>query len=71
MVHHYPMTSLSDVKESIERHVRNIPQFMLLSAVEHAILSFQMVADNGDHHIEHCKLLYIIYIFLINLCYAT
>lgn len=53
MVYRDPITSLSDLKESIERHVRNIPQFMLLSTVEHAILRFQTVADNGGHHIEH------------------
>ena len=53
MVYRDPIISLSDFKESIERHVRNIPQFMLLSTVEYAILHFQMVADNGGHHIEH------------------
>ncbi|GFW93719.1 hypothetical protein TNCV_4542461 [Trichonephila clavipes] len=53
MVYCDPIASLSDLKESIERHVRNIPQCMLLSTVEHAILRFQMVADNGRQNIEH------------------
>ncbi|GFT63620.1 hypothetical protein TNCV_870641 [Trichonephila clavipes] len=50
---HGPIKSLSDLKESIERHVRNIPQFMLLSKVERVILRSLMVADNGRRHIEH------------------
>ena len=37
MVYRDPIPSLFDLKESIERHVRNIPQFMLLSTLEHAI----------------------------------
>ena len=41
------------LKKSIERRVRNIPQLMLLSIVEHAILCFQMVADNNGHHNDH------------------
>ena len=53
MVYHDPITSLSELKESVERYVRNIPQFMLSTAVEYEILLFQMVADNGGHHIEH------------------
>ncbi|GFX92190.1 uncharacterized protein TNCV_1741101 [Trichonephila clavipes] len=35
-----PVTSLPDLKESTERHVHNIPQFMLLSTVEHTVLRF-------------------------------
>ena len=53
MVYRDPITSLSDLKGSIECHVHNIPQFMLLSTVEYVILHFQMVADKGGHHIEH------------------
>ena len=53
MVFHDSITSLSDPKESIERRVRNISQFILLSIVEHAILRFQRVAGNGGHHVEH------------------
>ena len=39
-------------KERVERHMRSIPQFMLPTTVEYEILHFQMVADNGGHHIE-------------------
>ena len=53
MVYRDPITSLSDLKENIDRHVRIIPQMMLLSTVEYEILRFQMVADNGGHHNEH------------------
>ena len=53
MVYHDPITSLPDFKESIECRVRNIPQFMLLPTVKHAILRSQMVAGNGGHHFKH------------------
>ena len=53
MVYGDPITFLSDFKENVGCHVRNIPQFMLLSTVEYAILRFLMVADNGGHHIDH------------------
>ena len=53
MVFRDPITFLSYLKESTERHVHNIPQFMLLSTVENAILYFQKVADNGEHYIEY------------------
>ena len=49
MVYRDLITSLSDLKESIERHLCNIPQFMVLSTVEYAILRL----DNIEHHIEH------------------
>ena len=50
-----------------------IPQIMMLSTVEYAILRFQVVTDNGGHIISSmfCKVLQIIYVFLINLCYAA
>ena len=53
MVYRDPITYLSELKENIERHMRNIPQLMLLSTVKHAILRFQMEADNGGYHIEY------------------
>ncbi|GFW51307.1 uncharacterized protein TNCV_3254361 [Trichonephila clavipes] len=52
VVHRNNVTPLADLKESIERQVRNIPQFKLFSTVERAIVSFQMVADNGGQKIE-------------------
>ncbi|GFU54757.1 uncharacterized protein TNCV_1038001 [Trichonephila clavipes] len=53
MFYRDPITSLSDLKKGIERHVRNIPQFMLLSTVEHVILRFQTLADDFEQHIEY------------------
>ena len=53
MVYSDPITSQSDLKENVERHVFNILQFKLLSTIEYAILCFQMVGNNGGHHIEH------------------
>ena len=66
IVYRDPITSLSDLRENIECHVRNILQFMLLSIVEYAILSFQMVADNGGHHIEHVLKTFVDYLCNFN-----
>ncbi|GFY34652.1 hypothetical protein TNCV_1373431 [Trichonephila clavipes] len=52
MVYRDPITFLSDFKESMDRHVRNILQFRLISTVEHEILCFQMVADNDGQNIK-------------------
>ena len=53
MVYRDPNTFLSDFKESVERHVCNIPQFMQPATAENEILLFQIVADKGGHRIEH------------------
>ena len=53
MVYHDSITSLCNLKESVECHVRNIAQFMQPTTVEYENLRFQMVEDNGGHHIEH------------------
>ena len=53
MVYRDPIICLFDLKESIELHVRNIPEFILLSTVKHAVLRFQIVAHNGGHHVNH------------------
>ena len=60
------ITSLSDLKESVESYMCNIPQFLLHSTVEHAILLFQMVADNGGHHIEHVLYTFVDYLYILN-----
>ncbi|GFS79165.1 hypothetical protein TNCV_4408651 [Trichonephila clavipes] len=52
MMYGDPITYLFDFIESIQRHVRNIAQFSLLSTVEHAVL-IRMGADNGGHHTKH------------------
>ncbi|GFS61082.1 transposable element tc3 transposase [Trichonephila clavipes] len=44
--------TLPDLKDSISRHVLNMSQNTLRSMVEHAILRFQIVAENDGHHVE-------------------
>ncbi|GFX41555.1 transposable element tc3 transposase [Trichonephila clavipes] len=48
--------TLPYLKDSISRHVLNISQNTLRSTVEHAILRFQIVAENDGHHVEHLLL---------------
>ena len=48
MIYRDPITSLSELKENVERHMRKIPQFMLLSTVEHMILRFRFYAYDGS-----------------------
>ncbi|GFS58624.1 uncharacterized protein TNCV_112071 [Trichonephila clavipes] len=45
--------TLPDLKDSISRHVLNISQNTLRLTVEHAMLRFQIVAENDGHHVEH------------------
>ena len=66
MVYRSCITSQSDDKENAERHMRNIPQFMLFSTVEYAILRFLMVADNGEQHIEHVLQFFVDYLYVFN-----
>ena len=66
MVYRDNSVSLFNLKESVESHVHSISQFTLLSAVEHAILRFRMVADNGGHHIEHVLKIFVDYFYLFN-----
>ncbi|GFV71675.1 uncharacterized protein TNCV_3534651 [Trichonephila clavipes] len=44
--------TLPDLKHSISRHVLNMSKNTLRSTVEHAILRFQIVAENDGHHVE-------------------
>ncbi|GFV86584.1 uncharacterized protein TNCV_4184391 [Trichonephila clavipes] len=50
--------TLPDLKDSISRHVLNISQNTLRSTVwgEHAIIRFQIVAENDGHHVQHLLL---------------
>lgn len=48
--------TLPDLKDSISQHVRNISPNTLRSAVEHALLRIQIVADNNGNHVEHVLL---------------
>lgn len=47
------ITNLVELKNAIHRHVRNISPDMLRSAVENAILRFNLLSENGGYHIEH------------------
>ncbi|GFV41160.1 transposable element tc3 transposase [Trichonephila clavipes] len=44
--------TLPDLKDSISRHVLNMSQNTLRSTGEHAILRFQIVAENDGPHVE-------------------
>ncbi|GFW89841.1 uncharacterized protein TNCV_2424981 [Trichonephila clavipes] len=48
--------TLPDLKYSISRHVLNISHNTLRSMVQHAILRFQILAENDGHHVEHLLL---------------
>ncbi|GBN18868.1 hypothetical protein AVEN_237058-1 [Araneus ventricosus] len=48
--------TLPDLKDSILRHGLSISQNTLRSTVEHAILRFQMIAENDGRHVEHVLL---------------
>ena len=48
--------TIPDLKDSISQHVQNISWNILLSAVEHAILQFQIVANNNGRLIEYVLL---------------
>ena len=58
MVYGDPIPSLSDIKESIDRHVP--------STVEHPISCFQMVADNGGRKIERALYTFVDYLYILN-----
>ena len=45
-----------DFKDIILQHVRNISPNTQRTTVEHTILRFQMVADNGGRHFENVLL---------------
>ena len=65
MIYRDPIISLTDLKENIERHVGNIPQFKLLSTVEHGILRFQMETGNGGCDIEHVLYTFVDYLYVL------
>ncbi|GFT22321.1 uncharacterized protein TNCV_3273171 [Trichonephila clavipes] len=44
--------TLPDLKDNISRHILDMSQNTLRSTVEHAILRFQIVAENDGHHVE-------------------
>ena len=48
--------TLTDLIDNISEHVRNISQNPQRSTVKHAILRFQMIADNDGRHVEYVLL---------------
>ncbi|GBN41737.1 hypothetical protein AVEN_192270-1 [Araneus ventricosus] len=48
-----PVANLTELKNRITQHIHNITTETLRSVVEHAVLSFQLIGENGGHHIEH------------------
>ena len=66
MIYPTSITSLSDLKESVERHVYNIPQFMQPATVKYEILHFQMAVDNAGHHIGHVLQPFVDYLYVLN-----
>ncbi|GBM30839.1 hypothetical protein AVEN_18696-1 [Araneus ventricosus] len=47
------IANLAEMKNRIAQHVHNITTETLRSVVEHAVLRFQLIGDNGGQHIEH------------------
>ncbi|GBM41721.1 hypothetical protein AVEN_220976-1 [Araneus ventricosus] len=48
------IANLAELKNRITQHIHNITTETLRSVVEHAILRFQLIGENGGEHIEHC-----------------
>ncbi|GBM81046.1 hypothetical protein AVEN_56752-1 [Araneus ventricosus] len=47
-----PIANLVELKNSITQHIHNITTETLRSIVEHAVLRFQLVGENGGQYIE-------------------
>ncbi|GBL81419.1 hypothetical protein AVEN_143703-1 [Araneus ventricosus] len=45
--------NLAEFKNRIKQHIHNITVETLRSVVEHAVLRFQLIGENGLQHIEH------------------
>ncbi|GBM95628.1 hypothetical protein AVEN_256427-1 [Araneus ventricosus] len=48
-----PIANLAELKNRITQHIHNITIETLRSVVEHAVLRFQLIGENGGQHIEH------------------
>ncbi|GBM68323.1 hypothetical protein AVEN_247076-1 [Araneus ventricosus] len=48
-----PIANLAELKNCIMQHIYNITNETLRSVVEHAVLRFQLIGENGGQHIEH------------------
>ncbi|GBN07018.1 hypothetical protein AVEN_253766-1 [Araneus ventricosus] len=47
------IANLAELKNRIRQHIHNITSETLRSVVEHAVLRFQFIGENGGQHIEH------------------
>ncbi|GBO39648.1 hypothetical protein AVEN_204140-1 [Araneus ventricosus] len=47
------IANLAELKNRITQHIHNITNETFRSVVEHAVLSFQLIGENGRQHIEH------------------
>ncbi|GBM08385.1 hypothetical protein AVEN_108380-1 [Araneus ventricosus] len=48
-----PNANLTELKNRITQHIHNIATETLRSVVEHAVLRFQLIGENGGQHSEH------------------
>ncbi|GBL84849.1 hypothetical protein AVEN_93874-1 [Araneus ventricosus] len=48
-----PIANLAELKNRITQHIHNITTETLRYVVEHAVLRFQLIRENGGKHIEH------------------
>ncbi|GBN12334.1 hypothetical protein AVEN_95190-1 [Araneus ventricosus] len=48
-----PIANLAELKNRIVQHIHNITTETLRSVVEHVVLRFQLIGENGGQHIEH------------------
>ncbi|GBM21166.1 hypothetical protein AVEN_50898-1 [Araneus ventricosus] len=53
VVYGCPLANLAELKNRIAQHIHNITIETLRSVVEHAVLHFQLIGENGGQHIEH------------------
>ncbi|GBN26036.1 hypothetical protein AVEN_86876-1 [Araneus ventricosus] len=53
VVYRGPIANLAELKSRITQHIHNITTETLRSVVEHAVLRFQLIGENGGQHIEH------------------
>ncbi|GBN30054.1 hypothetical protein AVEN_235941-1 [Araneus ventricosus] len=47
------IANFAELKNRITEHIRNITTETLPSSVEHAVLSFQLIGENGGQYLEH------------------
>ncbi|GBN40165.1 hypothetical protein AVEN_135522-1 [Araneus ventricosus] len=53
IVYGSPTANLAELKNRITEHIHNITTETLRSVVEHAILCFELMRENGGQHIRH------------------